>query len=292
LKYRIDYELDDEYEESEYFSAKDRRKPKGRRTVKNLSLKDDKKLSSADKFDDPNLQDLYERGFLEEVLKEIKSGKEATVYLAKGPRGLMAAKIYRDAATRSFSNDQIYKAGRGINPKHRKKLLNAASKNQISPEQSIWIYHEYKTIWEFYKAGISVPQPLVGPGIGDIVKAGRVVLMQYFGNEKEAAPRLSDVTLNRMEAEDAWQQSLTILKQVLELGKVHGDFSTYNILWWQNRAILIDFPQVVAISENKHARQILHNDLESLTKSFGIHGIKKDPKMLFKELVDELGILF
>lgn len=292
MKYKYDYEQEDEFEDSEYFSAKDRRKPKGRRTVKNLSLKDDKKLSSIDKFDDPNLQDLYERGILEEVIKEIKSGKEATVYLARGPRGLMAAKIYRDAATRSFSKDQIYKAGRGINPKHRKRLLNAASKNEISPDQSIWIYHEYKTIWEFFKAGISVPRPLVGPGIGDIVKAGRVVLMEYFGDENEAAPRLSDVTLSKAEAEDAWRQTLTILKQVLELGKVHGDFSTYNILWWKNRAILIDFPQVVAIAENKHARQILNNDLESLTKSFSVHGIDKDPKKLFKQLVDELGILF
>ena len=292
MKYRYEYELDEGFEDSEYFSAKDRRKPKGRRTVKNLNLKDDKKLSSADKFDDPNLQDLYERGILEEVMKEIKSGKEATVYLAKGPKGLMAAKIYRDAATRSFSNDQIYKSGRGINPKHRKKLLNAASKNEISAEQSIWIYHEYKTIWEFFKAGISVPKPFVGPGIGDIVKAGRVVLMEYFGNANEAAPRLSDVTLSKDEAEDAWRQSLAMLKQVLELGKVHGDFSTYNILWWQNRAILIDFPQVVAIAENKHAKQILKNDLQSLTKSFSIHGIEKDPNKLFKELLDEIGIMF
>ncbi|HHO55500.1 MAG TPA: serine protein kinase RIO, partial [Trueperaceae bacterium] len=79
---------------------------------------------------------------------------------------------------------------------------------------------------------------------------------------------------------------------VLKLGKVHGDFSTYNLLWWKDQAILIDFPQVVNISENKHAKEILKTDLNSLAKSFQVLGIDKDPKQLYKELIKELGPLF
>ncbi len=293
MKHKINYEFEDHYDyEEEFGRYKDRRKPKGRRSVKDLKLKDDKKLSSVDEFDDPNLQDLYEQGILTEIIREIKSGKEATVYLADGKYGLMAAKIYRDEATRAFSKDQIYKAGRHISHQHKKKLLNLASQNQIKPEQSLWIYHEYKTIWEFYRAGINVPKPLIGPSIHDIAKAGRVVLMQYIGNKDEAAPRLSDLNLNQKEAQDAWEQSFAILKEVLSLGKVHGDFSTYNLLWWNNKAILIDFPQVVNINENKHAKEILKTDLNSLSKSFQALGVDKDPIQLYKELQNELGPLF
>lgn len=293
MKHKIDYEFDEDYEYGEEFGRyKDRRKPKGRRSVKNLELQEDKKLSSIDKFDDPNLQDLYEQGILTEIIREIKSGKEATVYLADGQYGLMATKIYRDEATRAFSKDQIYKAGRHISHQNRKKITNLASKNQMKPEQSLWIYHEYRTIWEFYKAGIRVPKPLIGPSVHDIAKAGRVVLMEYIGSENEAAPRLSDVSLDKEEAQNAWEQSLAILKQVLKLGKVHGDFSTYNLLWWDNEAILIDFPQVVNINENKHAKQILKTDLNSLCKSFQVLGIDKDPHKLYKELQKELGPLF
>ena len=293
MKHKINYEFEDDYDYNEEFGRyKDRRKPKGRRSVRNLKLKDDKKLSSIDEFDDPNLQELYEQGILTKIIREIKSGKEATVYLADGQYGLMAAKIYRDEATRAFSKDQIYKAGRHISHQNRKKITNLASKNQMKAEQGLWIYHEYKTIWEFYKAGIRVPKPLIGPSVHDIAKAGRVVLMEYIGNKEEAAPRLSDVSLDKDEAQNAWQQTFAILKQVLKLGKVHGDFSTYNLLWWKDQAILIDFPQVVNISENKHAKEILKTDLNSLAKSFQVLGIDKDPKQLYKELIKELGPLF
>ena len=162
----------------------------------------------------------------------------------------------------------------------------------MKAEQGLWIYHEYKTIWEFYKAGIKVPKPLIGPSVYDIARAGRIVLMEYIGNDQEAAPRLSDLSLDKKDAQNAWNQTFEILKQILRLGKVHGDFSSYNLLWWDNQAILIDFPQVVNIPENKHAKEILKTDLNSLAKSFQVLGIAKDPKQLYKELVEELGPLF
>ena len=122
MKHKIDYEFVDHYEYAEEFGRyKDRRKPKGRRSVKNLKLKDDKKRSSVDKFDDPNLQELYEQGIISEIIREIKSGKEATVYLTKGKYGLMAAKIYRDEATRAFSKDQITRLAGTFHIKTAKK---------------------------------------------------------------------------------------------------------------------------------------------------------------------------
>ena len=65
------------------------------------------------------LNDLIERGILDDVLGVIKSGKEATVYLCEAPlsqTGLVAAKVYRSREVRRFANDAIYMEGTVIEP--------------------------------------------------------------------------------------------------------------------------------------------------------------------------------
>jgi RIO kinase 1 len=260
---------DDLSESSEPFSKrKDRRKPKGRRSVN--------KLKQAGGFDDSGLQRLFEQGLITELLGELKSGKEATVYLARGPQGLAAAKLYRDAAVRSFKNDSIYRDGRFIGDARLKKAIEQRSKTGMSAQQALWIMHEYLQLWTLHDAGISAPKPLVGPGADDCAKAGRVVLMEFIGDDEGAAPRLSDVRLSPTEAEDAFEQSVGLLTQLLKLGKIHGDFSAYNLLWWQGRVIVIDVPQTVEVAENPNAAALLERDVVSLCRS--LKSVRADPR--------------
>jgi RIO kinase 1 len=262
---------DDLSESSEPFSKrKDRRKPKGkgRRSVN--------KLKQEGGFDDSGLQRLFEQGLITELLGELKSGKEATVYLARGPQGLVAAKLYRDAAVRSFKNDQLYRDGRFIGDARIKKAIEQRSKTGMSAQQALWIMHEYLQLWALHDAGIPAPKPLVGPGADDCAKAGRVVLMEFIGDDEGAAPRLSDVRLSPPEAENAFKQSVTLLTQLLELGKIHGDFSAYNLLWWQGRVIVIDVPQTVEVAENPNAAALLERDVVSLCRS--LKSVQADPR--------------
>jgi RIO kinase 1 len=259
---------DDLSDSTEPFSKrKDRRKPKGRRSVTQLKTKNG--------FDDVGLQRLYEQGLFTELLGELKSGKEATVYLARGPEGLLAAKVYRDAAVRSFKNDQLYRDGRFIGDARAKKAIEQRSKTGVSTQQALWIMHEYLQLWDLFEAGVPVPRPRVGPGADDCAKAGRVVLMDFIGNDEGAAPRLADVRLSPTEAEDAFEQSVALLTRLLELGKVHGDFSAYNLLWWEGRVVVIDVPQTVQVAENPHADELLARDVTSLCRS--LKGVRADP---------------
>ncbi|MCA9838233.1 MAG: phosphotransferase [Trueperaceae bacterium] len=280
----LKYWQDEHYESEERFSKRqDRKKPKGRRSITDLYVGEDAH-SSADQFADSALQLLFERGIIKEILGELKSGKEATVYLADGPEGLMAAKIYSDMLVRSFRNDSMYRAGRFIGDDRIQKAIDQRTLNGINAQQGLWVFHEYLQLWELYRAGLKVPKPMVGPDASDMVDAGRVVLMEFIGTRDAAAPRLSDVRLESYEAESAWQQSLEALIQLAKMGKVHGDYSTYNLLWWQGEVIVIDFPQMGDIAENPNAMMLLERDVVSLCKTFKKHGIHENPEGVFREL--------
>ncbi len=250
-----------------FSKRKDRRKPKGRRSVNQLRSKDG--------FDDAGLQGLLECGLITELIGELKSGKEATVYLARGPGGLMVAKLYRDAAVRSFKNDGRYREGRFISDARVKKAIEQRSRTGVSAQQALWVMHEYTQLWALFEAGLPVPKPLVGPGAEDCARAGRVVLMEFIGNDDGAAPRLADLRLSPDEAESAFSQSVALLSALLKLGKVHGDFSAYNLLWWEGRVIIIDVPQMVEICENRDAAELLERDVTSLCRS--LKGVRADP---------------
>lgn len=276
----------DDYEEYEerFSRRKDRRKPKGKRSVKELHVKKEEARDSAQVFSEESLQTLYERGFLSEILGELKSGKEATVYLATGPQGLIAAKIYSDMTVRSFRNDQKYREGRFIADKRIKKAIDQRSLNGVAAQQAMWVYYEYTQLWALFEAGVSVPKPMVGPNSDDMVAAGRTVLMEFIGTEDHAAPRLSDVRLSPEDAQRAWEQSLDIMVQLLDLGKIHGDFSTYNLLWWRDDVVIIDFPQMVDIEENRNALTLLEQDVNSLCLSFKRHGVREDPRKVLRDV--------
>lgn len=281
----LKYQYDEFYETEERFSKrKDATKLTAKRSINELYLNEEEAHSSADLFADPALQALFERGVISDILGDLKSGKEATVYLAEGPRGLMACKIYSDMLVRSFRNDGLYRAGRFIGSERVEKAIDQRSLFGINAQQALWVFHEYLQLWELWRAGLPVPEPYVGPDASDMIDAGRVVLMQYIGAEDEMAPRLSDVRLSANEAQSAWQQSFDILLRLAELGKVHGDYSTYNLLWWQKEVIVIDFPQMADIKENPNAMMLLKRDIASLCKTFKKHGIKENPDELFAQV--------
>ena len=273
-------------EDAEHFTRRKKRpKPKGKRSVKQLNeQKDDVK------FDDVGLQNLYEAGYFDELLSEVKSGKEATLYLAKGAKGYLAAKLYRDAALRACKNNQLYYEGRFISRNQRKRVLSLAKQAKIEPELAFWVQHEYNEIWALHKAGVPVPEPVIDPKSADVLLSGRVVLMAFIGDDDNPAPRLSDISLTKNEVQQAWQQSLAILSQLLKIGRVHGDFSTFNMLWHQEKIILIDFPQMIEVKQNPHALIILKQDVNSLCSSFAGLGLNSSPDEVFDYLGKQLDL--
>jgi RIO kinase 1 len=266
------FDEDDEEKFEERGHRLARGAPAGRRTVAQLYAVNDEDFRDDPNttFTHPGMEELHSRGLVRAVLWPLKSGKEATVYVCEGNEGLVAAKIYVDSRARSFQNDALYREGRFVSDGRMKKAIDNRTAYGISAQNYLWVQEEFIQLNGLYDAGVRVPKPLAHPDVGG------VILMEFIGNEDGPAPRVADARLTKPEAEDAFAQALEQYALILASGRVHGDYSTFNLLWWGGKCIVIDFPQVVYVKQNPAATTILERDLRGLCKTFSTFGIKKD----------------
>lgn len=266
---------DDDWDENAELAGSERlsrkkHKPRGKRRVSDLRA-----ASTTDKTEqaDPLISSLLNSGHIDEVLSELKSGKEATAYLARSGQQDVLLKIYRDLAARSFKNDQIYREGRKTLDRRIQRAIDNRSRKGINMLQADWVLSEYYYLWQLWKAGLPVPKPLVGPQMAHCVETVPAVLMELVGSSDQIAPRLSDVSLTPQQAQEAWQQAVQGMSELLRLGYVHGDYSAYNLLWWENTVIIIDVPQL-STRQNPQFHTLLERDTASLSQSFRRHDIR------------------
>lgn len=214
-----------------------------------------------------HLTPLIEDKLLEEVIRPIKSGKEAVVYCCRAHESLggelIAAKIYRPVERRSFKNDAVYQQGRerGARPDARTlRALGKKTKRGRVHKFSAWIEHEFRTMSLLSQAEADVPEP--------IERVGPVILMQYFGDEVGPAPVLVNVQLDADEVDTIYQQILRNIELFLVKHRVHADLSAYNMLYVDDHIVIIDFPQSVDPRYNDEAFDLLVRDVKNVNAYF------------------------
>src|SRR5215207_8398459 len=221
---------------------------------------------SASKFENPDLNELSKRGFLDDLISGIKTGKEASVFLGTNPDGFVAVKIYTDLRVRSFKRDQSYRQGRFIGDSRIEKAIEQGSQKGLDAHQILWVQEEFRQMKHFDGHGVKVPKAIAINGIS--------LVMEFIGDEYgNPAPRISDLKMEKDEAQKAFRQSVQNLKLIVISGRVHGDYSTFNILWHNGKAVVIDFPQVIEFKNNLNADAFLERDVNSLCKSFRKQGV-------------------
>ncbi len=271
--YILDTDRDDYVHFEKFTKKKTQSKPKHSHNAMVRNNDDDGDIH----FEESGLQELYEQGHINEVIRIIRRGKEATVYLCRTEQNnLVAAKVYTDIKVRSFRNDTVYRDNRFIGSKRLEKAVQQHTRTGVDAQQALWIHEEFRQLHYFYSHNITVPKP--------IAYSGRVILMEFIGDESGEAPRLSDCDISPAMARDAFQQSMELLQNIVALGRIHGDYSTFNILWWQSRCIVIDFPQVIEIQRSPHARELLRRDVHSLCHSFARLGVHSNEEIVFKNI--------
>ncbi|HZJ09624.1 MAG TPA: RIO1 family regulatory kinase/ATPase [Trueperaceae bacterium] len=231
--------------------------------------------TSTTEFADADMQMLYDRGYFDRFVGELKGGKEATVFLVAKGEERLAAKVYADIDVRTFRNDAVYWSGFYVSDARARKAMQSRSRTGKRVQQGIWVTREYHYLWRLHREGLPVPRPAVGPEPSAIDEAGSVVLMEFVGDGDVPAPRLSDVRLAKPEAESAFAQTEALFTRLAQLGLVHGDLSTYNLLWHHGKVWLIDVPQMVEIEASRPALELLARDARSIVTSFrrlGVHG--------------------
>lgn len=240
-----------------------------------------------------SLAQFYEQDLITDVLRVIKSGKEATVYCcAADPatgRKLLAAKVYRPRMFRSLKNDAVYRQSRAVRDERGRVVRGdhgwrgAAKKTERGRAARVtnWIEHEFETQRLLYEAGADVPCPLA--------QIGNAVLMDYVGDAEEAAPLLHEVDLPPEEAQPLFEAILRNIGLFLACARVHGDLSEYNILYWQGAgagaATIIDFAQAVDPRYNPDdVFALLARDIERVCRYFVRYGVEADAEMLAIDL--------
>lgn len=225
------------------------------------------------------LEPFFERELISEVLYEVKSGKEATVYCCKAHPAtgldLLAAKIYRSRDHRTFSDDTLYQQGR-FTDRRMQRAVAARSRKGLAAMFSSWIEHEYETLHLLYAAGGDLPRPLA--------QIGRALLMEYVGDRRSAAQPLGRVTLSRHQARPLFQRLLHNIELWLSCDRVHGDLSPYNILYWEGALKVIDFPQAVHPQINAQSFELLQRDIENVCRYWTRYGVRADPRRITEDM--------
>jgi len=222
-----------------------------------------------------SLDNFLNDGHLSEILHVIEGGKEGIVYLCRGGplsgAELVAAKVYHPLHRRHFRNDAAYQDNRLRGPKVRREKLAMSKKTSFgrSVQYGTWLSGEFETLAMLHRAGADVPFPIaLGEG---------AVLMEYIGDEHRPAPRLAQTELTPDEARLLFERILRNVALWLDLDRIHGDLSPYNILYWNGAITVIDFPQAIDSRFNQNARELLQRDLANLCRYFERYGIRGDP---------------
>jgi len=249
----------------------------GKQSVSQLVSKTENYANPEARFENADLNELFQMDYLDELICGIKTGKEASVYLGRNSKGLVAVKIYTDLRVRSFKHDEAYRKGRFIGDARMEKAIDHGSKHGLDAHQVLWVQEELKQMQYLQEHGVRVPRAIAVNGLA--------LVMEFIGDEDGTpAPRISDLKLEKDEAEEAFRQSIQNLKQIVRAGRVHGDYSAFNLLWHQEEVIVIDFPQVMEISKNPNAQSLLERDVHSLCKSFLKQGVKVDERKILREV--------
>ena len=229
------------------------------------------------RFENADLNELHKMDFLDELIAGIKTGKEASVFLGRSSTGLVAVKMYTDLRVRSFKHDEAYRKGRFIGDARMEKAIERGSQKGLDAHQMLWVQEEFRQMQHLYEHGVRVPKAIAVNGLA--------LIMEFIGDEDgNPAPRISDLKLGKDEAEEAFRQSIQNLKRIVRAGRVHGDYSTFNILWHREQAVVIDFPQVMEIDKNPNANAFLQRDVHSLCKSFMKQGVNADERKVLREV--------
>ena len=208
------------------------------------------------------LKPLVEEGLVDEVMRQLMSGKEAEVYVVRCGEDTRCAKVYKEADKRSFRQNVQYTEGRKVKNSRRARAMEKGSRYGRQEQEQAWQNAEVDALRRLAAAGVRVPQPY------NFLEG--VLLMELVTDEMgNAAPRLNDLALSAAQAREFHHTLIAQVVRMLCAGIVHGDLSEYNVLVGSDGPVIIDLPQAVDAAGNNSAGVMLERDVDNLTAYFG-----------------------
>jgi RIO kinase 1 len=211
------------------------------------------------------LLEYSKKGFELSIVKELKSGKDADLYLVSQKVAALeqnlVLKLYKSIDKVSLNRFNPYLEGRKFSGSFGRATQKRTNRG-VKFLADLRIKREFNLLTKIYKSTQNIPKP--------IFQAENSILMEYIGDNQSPAPRLNDILLSESQAQTALQQVFGFLDTLLDLDLVHGDFSEFNILYFKDTIFVIDFPQALEISVNPNWEKLLNRDIEN-----SLHYFKK-----------------
>ena len=208
------------------------------------------------------IEPLVEDGLVDEVLRQLMSGKEAMVYVVRCGEEIRCAKVYKEANKRAFRQSADYTEGRKTKNSRRARAMEKGSKYGRQATEEAWQSAEVDALYRLAAAGVRVPQAYN-------FHEG-VLLMELITDASgDAAPRLNDIQLPPDVAREYHRSLIREVVRMLCAGIVHGDLSEFNVLVDSHGPVIIDLPQAVDAAGNNNAFSMLERDVRNLATYFG-----------------------
>ncbi len=208
------------------------------------------------------LQPLIDDGMIDAVLRPLKSGKEASVYVVRSGDDVRCAKVYKDMEQRSFQARVQYQEGRKVRGSRQARAMGKATKFGRREAEAAWKTTEADALYQLSDAGVRVPQPY---GFFH----GVLLMALVTDADGFSAPRLGEVEFTEAEAIAHHATLIGDVVRMLCLGLIHGDLSEYNVLVAPDGPVIIDLPQVVSAAGNNGARSMLLRDVHNIRDCLG-----------------------
>jgi RIO kinase 1 len=227
------------------------------------------------------LQPLLDDGLIDNVVRQLMSGKEATVYTVRCGSEIRCAKVYKEANKRSFKKAVQYQEGRKVRNSRRARAMEKGSKFGRKQQEEAWQNAEVDALYRVAAAGVRVPKPY---GCFD-----GVLLMELItDDEGQVAPRLSEVSMSPEQAVEDHGVVMRDVVRMLSVGIVHGDLSEFNVLVDDFGPVIIDMPQAVDAAGNNNAQAMLTRDVNKMRDYYGLFA----PELLETQYAEEIWALY
>lgn len=227
------------------------------------------------------IKPLADEGLVDDVIRQLMSGKEATVYVVRCGEEVLCAKVYKDAEQRNFRQSTAYQEGRRVKNSREARARGKGTRYGRKMQEEAWQNAEVDALYRLAAAGVRVPKPHVC--------FDGVLLMELVTDAHgNAAPRLNDVELDEATALEYHAFLIEQVVLMLCAGVIHGDLSEFNILVGADGPVIIDLPQAVDAAGNSAAAAMIERDVGNLAAFFG----RFAPSLLASEYGKEIWGLY
>ncbi len=209
-----------------------------------------------------NLQPLIDDGVIDEVIRPLRSGKEASIFIVRAGGQLRCAKVYKDLRQRSFQQRAQYQEGRRVRSSRQARAMGGSTRFGRKLQETAWKSAEVDALVHLAHAGVRVPQTYG-------FFSGVLLMELIVGHDGEIAPDLGELDHPPQQARDYHRFLIGQIVRMLCAGLVHGDLSEYNVLVGVDGPVIIDLPQVVSAAGNNNARAMLLRDVNNITATLG-----------------------